>query len=58
MEELEKKKEILKAVKEAVSSMNLESDFEDLEVNDKLVSEIEEKIIKLGGKNGVGRLHL
>lgn len=57
MEELERKKKILYAIKEAISNIRLENDFEDIELDDELFNEIEEKVMKLGGINeAMGRL--
>lgn len=58
MEELETKRKILKAIKEAIANMKLESDFSDIEINDELVNYIESKVKKLGGINEMERLHL
>ena len=51
MEELKRKKEILEAIKEAIANISLESDFNDIEITDDLVKNIESKVIKLGGKD-------
>lgn len=58
MEDLERQKIILKAIKEAIANMKLESDFNDIEINDELVNYIESKVKKLGDINEMGRLHL
>ncbi len=49
MEELENKKRILKAIREAIANMKLESDFNDIEINDEIINNINNKVLKLGG---------
>ena len=48
MDELEKRKKILLALKEAIANIYLESDFESIINNKELISSLEEKILKLG----------
>ena len=48
MNELERRKMRLQAIREAIANMNLESDFEDILDNDELINEVEEKIKKIG----------
>ncbi len=51
MEELEKKRKLLKAIREAIANMSLETDFDNIEITDELVSNIKDKVMKLGGIN-------
>ncbi|MBQ8891748.1 MAG: hypothetical protein IJ068_02665 [Bacilli bacterium] len=57
MNELERRKIILSAIREAIANMKLENDFEDIFKDEEIVNQIEEKIKKIGGNNEkLGRL--
>ena len=57
VEELEKKKKILKAIREAIANIRLEEDFKDFLQKEELTKEVEEKIKKLGAiYEDLGRL--
>jgi len=56
MEELENKKRILMAIREAIANMKLESDFNDIEINDEIIENINNKVFKLGGNWWNGKI--
>ena len=50
MEELQKQKELLKAIRSAIANMNLEEEI-DINLENVNIDELEEKVLKLGGYN-------
>ena len=52
MEELQKEKELLKAIRSAIANMNLEEDF-DINLDNFNIKELEEKVLKIGGNDNV-----
>ena len=56
MRELEEKKEILLAIKNAIANMNLEEEI-NIEIDNNDLNQLEEKVLKLGGyKDEMGGL--
>ncbi len=56
MDELEKKKRMLEAIKQAIAIMNLEIEF-NISYDLKTIDDVKNKVLKLGGKDEeLGRL--